>query len=55
MWRVRPWNKRPGRHQTTALLSMLASMETQMIPLIPFSDLSPDLDRIMAIWNGRRT
>ncbi len=30
-------------------LSMLASMETQMIPLIPFSDLSPDLDRIMAI------
>jgi predicted Zn-dependent protease len=30
-------------------LSMLASMETQMIPLIPFSELSPDLDRMMAL------
>lgn len=30
-------------------LAMLASVETQMIPLIPFSEISPDPDRAMAL------
>lgn len=30
-------------------LSMLASVETQMIPLIPFSEISPNPDRAMAL------
>jgi DNA-binding winged helix-turn-helix (wHTH) protein/tetratricopeptide (TPR) repeat protein len=30
-------------------LTMLASMETQMIPLIPFSEINPDCDRAMSL------